>query len=97
MAAEPVRPPAGEVRGHAAAPVSPGRPGGRGGGPGSRRRGQYGARGAPCGTARGGAGREGLRRGLSRRVIESQEVLLAPYGDADCKGRNGGGERSSII
>ena len=66
MAAEPVRPPAGEVRGHAAAPVSPGRPGGRGGGPGSRRRGQYGARGAPCGTARGGAGREGLRRGGAR-------------------------------
>lgn len=32
---------------------------------------------------------------LSGRVIESQEVLLAPYGDADCKDRSGGGERSS--
>lgn len=34
---------------------------------------------------------------LSGCVIESQEVLLAPYGDADCKGRSGGGERSSQL
>ena len=78
VVAEPVRWGAGQVRGHAGAPLSPGS-GQLEGQPGSRRRSQYLACGAPGGSARGVAGREGLDAGSRwSRIFQRKNEGRAP-------------------
>lgn len=89
VVAEPVRWGAGQVRGHAGAPLSPGS-GWLEGQPGSRRRGQYLACGAPGGSARGGAGREGLDAGSRwSRILQRKSEGRAPGA--------GGGKRTPEV
>lgn len=86
VVAEPVRWGAGQVRGHAGAPLSPGS-GRLEGQSGSRRRGQYLACGAPGGSARG---REGLDAGSRRsRILQRKSERRAPGA--------GGGKRTPEI